>query len=121
MQKGGINPQLAKDIRMELAERAELERMQATIQKAYELCVEGIGTFLPPSIYDNDQRSTICEFIVENREDLIENGFPDTHAFATMFSQMVDNLMEKKDVSQEKAFLVVMRASYRMIGKEPEF
>ena len=120
MQKGGINPQLARDIRLEMAERAELERMNATVQQAYQLCIEGIGTFLPTDKFSDEQRVMICQFVIEHHPLLVDNGFPDTRTFATMFTQMVDNLIEKEDVSQEQAFLVVMRASYRMIGLEPE-
>lgn len=120
MQKGGLNPQLAKDIRQEMTERAEIERMNETVRKAYQLCIEGIGTFLPQDKFDDEQRVMVCQFVIEHHNLLLENGFSDTRSFATMFTQMVDNLMEKEDVSQEEAFLVVMRASYRMIGLEPE-
>lgn len=117
MQKGGINPQLSKDIRRELA---EIERMNQTVRHAYQVCIEGISTYLPTDNFNDEQRVTVCQFVIEHHHLLVENGFPDTRSFATMFTQMVDNLMEKEDVSQEQAFLVVMRASYRMIGLEPE-
>ena len=99
MQKGGLNPQLAKDIRQEMTERAEIERMNETVRKAYQLCIEGIGTFLPQDKFDDEQRVMVCQFVIENHNLLVENGFPDTRTFSTMFTQMVDNLMEKEDVS----------------------
>lgn len=116
MQNGGLNPNLSKEI----AEQRRLNEARDVILRAYQQCIDVSEVYIPNSKYTITQRATLCNFVVENREYLVQEGLGDTPTFMRMFNQMVDNLMEKEDIPQEKAFLVVLRASYRMIGMEPD-
>jgi len=113
MQKGGlINDKLLK---REIARQIAIEHAEEVIQRAFNRCLDEIVNYLPRDQYTDEHRNELCQFLVENREDLVRIGYDDTSKFLSMFSEMLNNLIQKEDITPDQAFTVVFRASQRFI------
>lgn len=97
-------------------ERIQIERAREILQRAYNKCVEKMGEYLPSPEYSQKEHQEVALFVVENRQQLIDNGY-DIKFFLNMFGEMVTKMKKQKDVTHEMAFKAVMRASYRLIGE----
>ena len=113
MQKGGLVNQ--KHLSHQIAQQITLDRAQELVDRAYARCLEEMGQYLPVSKYTDNEREQLCEFIVENREDLIKIGYDDTSKFLKMFTEMMNNLIDTQGVQPNQAFTAVLRASRRFI------
>ena len=113
MQKGGLVNQ--KHLSQQIAQQIALERAQEVIDRAYVRCLEEIVQYLPRNKYTDEERQQLCQFIVENRDDLIRLGYDDTSKFLDMFVEMMNKLIDTQGVEPSQAFIVVFRASERFI------
>ena len=91
------------------------EMAEAQVEQAFQECIQKTEEFLPYGTYNDQQREEICDFIIENRDKLINKGYKDTRDFLKMFSEMVNNLIKRENISHEIAFRVVMNASARLV------
>ena len=92
-----------------------IEHAEEVIQRAFNRCLDEIVNYLPRDQYTDEHRNELCQFLVENREDLVRIGYDDTSKFLSMFSEMLNNLIQKEDITPDQAFTVVFRASQRFI------
>lgn len=91
------------------------EMIEIQLQEALDVCLQKTEEFLPYTKYSDAQREEVCDFIIENRDQLLNHGYKDTRDFLKMFVEMINNLIERENISLDIAFGVVMRASARLI------
>lgn len=94
--------------------RNEIAREQ--LRASYQRCIEKISNLFPTPVYTEEQQDEMCDFVIENRSQLMEMGYQNSQGFINMFLQMIDNLVSKENISHTEAFVIVMRASYRFIN-----
>ena len=97
-------------------ERVQIERMREILTRAYNKCVEKMGEYLPSPEYSQEEHQEVARFVVENRQQLIDNGY-DIKFFLNMFAEMVTKMKKQENATHETAFNAVLRASYRLIGQ----
>jgi len=86
---------------------------------AFFQCLDDIHHFLPSKNgYTEEQNKKVCQFLIENTNDIIKTGFGDPEHFLVMFNKIFEKELEKpenKEKSQEDIFNRVFNGAHLMI------